>query len=65
MAHVIDKSCTKCGACLFECPTASIIEGKDIYVIDADTCRDHGSCVAVCPVDAIKPIAKADGPRKA
>lgn len=53
MPHVIQKTCTKCGACLPECPTGSIIEGKDKYVIDADTCADHALCVAVCPVDAI------------
>jgi NAD-dependent dihydropyrimidine dehydrogenase PreA subunit len=59
MAHVITKACTKCGACLFECPTASILEGKDQYVIDTDTCRDHRSCVTVCPVDAIHPAKPA------
>jgi ferredoxin len=53
MAHLIIKSCTKCGACLTECPTGSIVEGKAQYYIDADTCADHAACVAVCPVDAI------------
>lgn len=53
MAHVINKSCTKCGACLPECPTSSIIEGTDRFVIDADTCMDHAACVNVCPVNAI------------
>ena len=53
MAHVINKSCTKCAACLPECPTASIIEGKNQYYIDTDTCADHAACVNVCPVDAI------------
>lgn len=53
MPYAINKKCTKCGACLTECPTGSIIEGKDHYLIDADTCADHAACVAVCPVDAI------------
>lgn len=53
MAYIISKACTKCGACLPECPTGSIIEGKGQYFIDADTCKDHAACVNVCPVDAI------------
>ena len=54
MAHLITKACTKCGACITECPTASIIEGKAQYLIDTDTCADHAACVAVCPVNAIQ-----------
>ena len=53
MPYVILKSCTKCNACLTECPTGSIIEGKEQYLIDADTCADHAACVSVCPVNAI------------
>jgi NAD-dependent dihydropyrimidine dehydrogenase PreA subunit len=52
--YIINKNCTKCGVCLAECPTGSIIEGKDRYVIDTDTCADHKLCVAVCPVEAIE-----------
>ena len=51
---MITKNCTKCGACMAECPTGSIIEGKDRYVIDTDTCADHRLCLAVCPVGAIE-----------
>ena len=53
MAYFINKACTKCAACLAECPTGSIVAGKDHYVIDADTCADHADCVAVCPANAI------------
>jgi ferredoxin len=56
MAYVISKACTKCAACLSECPTGSITEGKDRYYIDADSCEDHAACMAVCPVDAISPL---------
>jgi ferredoxin len=59
MAYVISSACTRCGACLPECPTGSIIEGEKQYTIDADTCADHACCVAVCPVDAITPLAAA------
>ena len=53
MPHYIDKNCTKCGACIVECPTDSIIDAQPIYLIDADTCTDCMACVPVCPVDAI------------
>lgn len=53
MPYMIHKTCTKCGACLSECPTGSIVEGKGQFYIDADTCADHAACVKVCPVDAI------------
>jgi ferredoxin len=53
MAYVISKACTKCGACLIECPTGSITEGKTQFYIDADSCAEHTACVNVCPVNAI------------
>jgi ferredoxin len=53
MAYVISKACTKCGACLPECPTGSIVEGKTQFYIDADSCDEHKACVNVCPVNAI------------
>ncbi|HAR41307.1 MAG TPA: ferredoxin [Bdellovibrionales bacterium] len=55
MSHMISKACTKCGACITECPTGSIVEGKNQYYIDADTCADHAACLNVCPVEAISP----------
>lgn len=61
MAHMILKTCTRCSACLFECPSGSIIEGKNQFYIDADTCADHASCVVVCPVDAIVPLPAREG----
>ena len=56
MSHRITRACTKCGACISECPTDAILEGKTQYYIDADTCMDHKACVVVCPVNAIEPI---------
>jgi ferredoxin len=56
MPHRISRACTKCGACLSECPTDAILEGNTQFYIDADICADHKACVAVCPVDAIHPI---------
>ena len=60
MAFKIDDSCTKCGACLVECPTQSILEGAETYLIDADTCSDHAICVAICPVDAIQMVGGSE-----
>ncbi len=54
MAHVISSDCIKCGACAAACPVEAIVEGDDIYVIDADKCIDCGACAAGCPVEAIK-----------
>ncbi len=56
MAYEINSKCTKCGACITECPTGSIVEGKTQFYIDADTCASHAACVAVCPVEAIQPL---------
>ena len=67
MPYVISKACTKCGACLFECPTGAIVEGKTQYYIDVDACAEHRACVNVCPVDAISlkpPSAKKEDPEE-
>ncbi len=55
MAHVITDECIACGTCESECPSGSISEGDDKYVIDPETCTDCGTCVDVCPVEAITP----------
>jgi ferredoxin len=55
MPYIISKACTKCGACIVECPTGSIIEGPAHYLIDTDTCADFAACAAVCPANAIAP----------
>jgi len=59
MALLINEECISCGACEPECPTNSISEGDNIYIIDAATCVeckghfDEPQCIAVCPVDCI------------
>ncbi len=58
MPYYINSFCNKCGACILECPTGSIIEGKQQYYIDADTCADHALCTNVCSVNAISKIAE-------
>jgi ferredoxin len=59
MAMRITDECISCGACEPECPTNSISEGEDIYVINPETCVecvgyfDEPQCVSVCPVECI------------
>ncbi|HRK02408.1 MAG TPA: 4Fe-4S binding protein [Oligoflexia bacterium] len=59
MPFLIDKNCTRCGACLPECPTGAIAEAEPIFLIDADVCSDCMACVPVCPVHAIQRIPEA------
>ncbi|MEE9441756.1 MAG: 4Fe-4S binding protein [candidate division Zixibacteria bacterium] len=60
MAMKITDECTACDLCVAECPTTSITEGDDIYIIDPETCNecedqeDGPQCVAVCPVECIE-----------
>ncbi|MGE4232318.1 MAG: DUF362 domain-containing protein [Bacteriovoracia bacterium] len=53
---MITSDCTRCGACLPECPTKAIFDAHPIFLIDADTCLDCRVCVPVCPVDAIQRV---------
>ena len=64
MAMLINEECINCGACEPECPTDSISEGDEIYVIDPKTCAecegyfDSPQCIEVCPVDCIFKLEK-------
>jgi ferredoxin len=55
MALMIMDTCSRCDACLSECPNQAITAGKP-YVIDPDKCTecvghfDTPQCVDVCPV---------------
>lgn len=68
MAYMITEECIACGACEPECPTESISEGDEIYVINWKTCVecegyfDEPQCASVCPVDACVP--DPDHPRE-
>jgi ferredoxin len=61
VAYMITDECILCGACEPECPTESITEGDEIYVIDPVTCAecvgffDESQCALVCPVDCCLP----------
>lgn len=52
---IVTDECTACGACEFDCPSASISMKGDTYVINAKTCTecdgDVPKCVELCPVE--------------
>ena len=61
MALLINDRCINCDMCEPECPNDAITMGEKIYVIDPDKCTecvghyDQPTCVAVCPIDCVKP----------
>jgi len=54
MAYFINDGCIGCGACVTECPAATISEKDGKFVIDASACIDCRNCVDACPADAIE-----------
>ncbi|GAA5631894.1 putative ferredoxin-like protein HI_0527 [Acinetobacter calcoaceticus] len=61
MALLITNACINCDMCLPECPNQAIDEGAKVYEIDPHRCTEcvgfyeAPTCVAVCPIDCIKP----------
>jgi len=61
MALKILSSCINCDMCEPECPNQAISMGEEVYEIDAERCTecvghyDKPTCVAVCPIDCVKP----------
>lgn len=61
MALLINERCINCDMCEPECPNDAISMGPNIYQIDTERCTecvghyDHPTCVAVCPIDCVKP----------
>lgn len=49
--------CIGCEQCTgaFECPALSMDREKNVAVVDQDRCIGCGTCIPVCPVDAIVP----------
>lgn len=61
MALLITDACINCDMCLPECPNQAIDEGAKVYEIAPLRCTECvgfyevPTCVAVCPIDCIKP----------
>ena len=59
MAMKITEECVACGSCLESCPTDAVIEGEEIFSIDAAKCVDceghfdEPQCASVCPSEAV------------
>ncbi len=54
--RIVEKNCTGCGACEFECPNKAIREKGGVFAIDGKKCTecagffDTPQCAAACPV---------------
>lgn len=51
----ITEDCIGCGLCVesFECPALSMDEENEIAKVDKDRCHGCGTCISVCPAQAI------------
>ena len=47
------EKCCQCGRCYLLCPTGSVHEEEDRFVIDLENCKGCGICASVCPNIAI------------
>jgi len=54
LISVDQEKCTKCGACINECPTFVLSMGKaGPEAVLPEVCLECGHCVAICPHEAI------------
>lgn len=49
----LDNKCTRCGACIKNCPTQAMIPNEGFPEIDYDKCINCFCCDEICPYDAI------------
>ncbi len=59
-AVIITEDCIGCGQCVaeFECPALSMDEENGVARVDLDRCHGCGTCIPVCPAQAIIPGEK-------
>jgi len=54
--YSVERGCTHCGTCIYECPAGAIRMTAAGAVIDQEKCTGCGNCMANCPSEAIKKI---------
>lgn len=55
MSYIITKKCINCGFCEAKCPMFDAITSTGVArIINKELCVVCGSCVKVCPADAIE-----------
>ena len=59
-AVIITEDCIGCGGCVdeFECPALSMDADNGVARVDADRCHGCGTCIPICPAQAIVPGEK-------
>lgn len=63
--YVDENACEKCGICYekFSCPAIGRKPDGLAFIIN-DLCNGNGSCIQVCPKQAIKRPAREDAGKK-
>lgn len=63
MTYIVNDACIKCKYtdCVEVCPVDCFHEGKNMLVINPETCIDCGVCVPECPAKAIYSDTEVEG----
>jgi pyruvate ferredoxin oxidoreductase delta subunit len=51
-----ERKCCLCGWCHIFCPTGSILEKAERFIVDLDYCKGCGVCSFICPNAAIRMV---------
>ena len=52
--YSVERGCTHCGTCIYECPSGAIRMTQAGAAIDQAKCTGCGRCMANCASEAIK-----------
>ena len=53
---MVNKGCTFCGTCVFECPENAIVLDAEGAHIDQEKCNGCGTCYDNCASEAISNV---------
>ncbi len=62
--YTVDRGCTFCGTCIFECPAQAITLEKNGAVIDPGKCTGCGRCYENCASEAISVYEKEENKKE-